>query len=287
MLSGWHDFMLPSLIRDYNTLIKAGKQPYLTIGPWTHIGGASAEVRFQEEIIWLRQHALNGNSLRETPVHIYVMGANEWRDLPTFPPESMNPQRWYLQPDCILSLTIPPNSEPEHYQYDPSDPTPSVGGASRFSGTGPAIQDNRTLEARSDVLTFTTKELSSNLELIEPVEAELFIQSNQLYTDFFVRITDVEPSGKSINVCDGLQRLKLNPPIDESQKVTLKLSPIAYRFQSGHRIRIQVSSGSFPRWNRNLGTGEPLTTAKTMKVAEQTIYHDPNHPSAILLPIND
>ncbi len=287
MLSGWYDFMLPSLVRDYNTLIRAGKQPYLTIGPWTHISGASAELRFQEEIIWLRQHALNGNNLREQPVHIYVMGANEWRDLQSFPPESMHPQRWYLHPDGILSSTVPPNSEPDHYNYDPNDPTPSVGGAGRFSGIGPARQDNRKLESRSDVLTYTTKELSTDLEIIGPVEAELFIQSSQYYTDFFVRITDVEPSGKSMNVCDGLQRLTLNPQTDECQKVTVKLSPIAHRFQSGHRIRIQVSSGSFPRWNRNLGTGEPLTTAKTMKVGKQTIYHDPNHPSAIILPVYD
>ncbi len=165
-------------------------------------------MRFQEEIIWLRLHALNGNILHETPVRIYVMGAEEWRDLSSFPPESMHLQRWYLQPDGTLNSKLPPASKPDHYQYDPSDPTPSVGGAGRFSGTGPARQDNRLLEARLDVLTFTTKELSRDLEIIGPVEAELYIQSSQEYTDFFVCITDVEPPGKSMNVCDGLQRLK-------------------------------------------------------------------------------
>ena len=285
--SGWYDFMLPSLLRDYAALERTGRQPYLTIGPWTHYSGAASITRIQEEFIWIREHALGGPCLREMPVHLYVMGAREWRDLPTFPPPGVQPQQWYLQPEGSLAPTIPPGSSPDGYRYDPSNPTPSVGGAG--VGTEPARQDNRALEARPDVLTFTSASLERDLEVIGPVSAELFVRSSLEHTDFFVRLTDVEPSGKSMNVCDGLQRLAPGRPVPQTDgclKVNVELWPTAYRFRRGHRIRIQVSSGAFPRWNRNLGSGEPLASAITMRVAEQQIYHDPDHPSALTLPVN-
>jgi putative CocE/NonD family hydrolase len=288
LLGGWYDFMLPSLLRNYATLERAGRRPYLTIGPWTHFDAAASITGGREAMIWLREHALGDTRLREEPVRIYVVGANEWRDLPTFPPTSMKPQRWYLQPEGVLAPTFPPASEPDRYRYDPGDPTPSVGSAGRFLGTGPARQDNRALEARPDVLTFTSAELSHDLEVIGPVWAELFVRSSLEYTDFFVRITDVEPSGKSMNVCDGLQRLAPNRPVPQADgclKVKIELWPMAYRFHRRHRLRIQVSSGAFPRWNRNLGSGEPLVSATTMRVAEQQVYHDPDHPSAVILPL--
>jgi putative CocE/NonD family hydrolase len=130
--------------------------------------------------------------------------------------------------------------------------------------------------------------LERDLEVIGPVSAELFVRSSLEHTDFFVRLCDVEPSGKSLNVCDGLQRLapgRSVPQSDGCLKVNVELWPTAYRFQRGHCLRIQVSSGAFPRWNRNLGTGEPLATATTMRVAEQQVFHDPEHPSHVLLPI--
>ncbi|MFH1016188.1 MAG: CocE/NonD family hydrolase [Chloroflexota bacterium] len=159
-----------------------------------------------------------------------------------------------------------------------------MGGAS----TGRPVEDNRSLESRPDVLTYTSDMLGSNIELIGPVSAELFIKSNLEHTDFFVRICDVDLAGKSLNVCDGLQRLfpgRPYPHPDGTIKVVVNLSPTAYRFKKGHRIRIQVSSGAFPRWNRNLGTGEPLATGTAMKVAHQEVYHDPQHPSVVILPV--
>jgi putative CocE/NonD family hydrolase len=286
LLSGWYDFMLPSLLRDYAAQVSAGRQPYLTVGPWTHSGGAASATRAREEFIWLREHALGGPCLREAPVRLYVMGAREWRDLPGFPPPGMQPQRWYLQPEGALAPTVPPASSPDGYRYDPSDPTPSVGGAG--IGTETARQDNRTLEARPDVLTFTSSLLERDLEVIGPVSAELFVRSSLEHTDFFVRLTDVKPSGTSMNVCDGLQRLAPGRPVPQSDgylKVNIELWPTAYRFQRGHRLRIQISSGAFPRWNRNPGSGEPSATATTMRVAVQQIFHDPEHPSHVLLPV--
>jgi putative CocE/NonD family hydrolase len=282
MVSGWHDFFLPLVIRDYNTLKELGRSPYLTIGPWNHEKAAIPAIK--EELIWFKAHVLNDRKeLREAPVHIFVMGVNEWRDYPVWPPQNMEQQRWYLQAERGFTASLPAVSGTDHYTFDPSDPTPSVGGAS----VGRPVEDNRKLESRDDVLTFTSGVLNEDLEIIGPVAAELFVKSSLDYTDFFVKLCDVQPSGKSLNVCDGLQRLfpgKPAPDADEIMKVKMSLWPIAYRFKRGHRIRVQISSGAFPRWNRNLGTDEPLGTGTTMIKARQSIYHGPDHPSGLLLP---
>ena len=155
-------------------------------------------------------------------------------------------------------------------------------------GWGSGAHDNRTLEARPDVLVFTSSSLSRDMEVIGPVSAELFVSSSLEHTDFFLRLCDVHPDSKSMNVCDGLMRLFLGRSSyskDGSSKVVIDLWPTAHQFKAGHRIRVQVSSGAFPRFARNLGTGEPLATATKMKVAEQCIFHDPDHPSAVILPV--
>jgi uncharacterized protein len=290
LVTGWYDFGCLPLIKDYEGLRKAGRQPYLTIGPWTHFTTEASLVGLREDLIWLRRHLLNDRrGLRESPVRIFVMGAaNEWRDYPVWPPPNMKQQPWYLQPRHGLAATVPGNSAPDCYRYDPADPTPALGGTIT-SGTGKPVFDDRDLESRSDVLTYTSAPFDSDMELIGPVWAELFIRSSLEHTDFFVRICDVYPSGKSLNICDGIQRLFPEHPIPEpdgSRRVRIDLWPTAYHFAQGHRIRIQVSSGAFPRWNRNLGAGESLATGTTMCVAEQQVYHDPAHPSAIILPVS-
>jgi uncharacterized protein len=289
LVGGWYDFMLPALFRDYQALVQAGHHPYLTIGPWTHFDVGVSLTGMREAMIWLRAHLLGDRrSLRTAPVRLFVGGANVWRELTAFPPATMKPHPWYLHPEGNLATTVPPASEPDHYRYDPGDPTPSVGGAARAAGNGRGSQDNRALEARADVLTYTSAPLDHDLEIMGPVEASLFVQSSLASTDFFVRVTDVEPSGKSLNVCDGLVRLAPGDPAPQADgvlQVKIELWPTAYRFRSGHRLRLQVASGAFPRWNRNLGTGEPGASATTMKIAEQRVYHDRAHPSHVLLPV--
>jgi len=284
IFTGWHDFFLPPAIKDYNTMQNDGKAPYLTIGPWTHPKAAQNGGR--EGIIWLKTHMLNKREgLREAPVHIFVMGAaNEWRDYSVWPPTDIKLQRWYLQSEFGFSTDLPAVSDPDSYTYDPANPTPSIGGAS----TGSPVKDNRALESRLDVLTYTSDVLNNDLELIGPVSGELFVKSSLQYTDFFVKICDVDSSGKSLNVCDGIQRVFPERPFPQPDgiiKVTINLWPTAYRFGKGHQIRVQVSSGAFPRFARNLGTDEPLATATKMKVADQSIFHDPEHLSALILPI--
>ena len=282
IISGWYDFFLPLAIRDYNTMKEAGRAPYLTVGPWTH--GRASLPESREGIIWLRAHMLNKREgLREAPVRIFVMGIKEWREFPFWPPPGMKLQHWYLQPGHGLSEARPEISEPDNYVYNPADPTPSVGGAS----TGRPVKDNCSLESRPDILTYTSDILNSDIELIGPVSAELFIKSSLEHTDFFVKICDIEPSGKSLNVCDGLQRLfpgRPSPQPDGTIKAIVEMWPTAYHFKKGHQIRIQVSSGAFPRWNRNLGTSESLATGTAMKVAHQQVFHDHKHPSAVILP---
>ena len=159
--------------------------------------------------------------------------------------------------------------------------TGSGGGTSTGPDSGP--KDNRELEARPDVLTFSTEPLGAPVEIIGPVQAELYVTSSLAHTDFFARLCDVDPKGRSTNVTDGI--LRLTEDAWPSGPVLVDLWPTAHQFQAGHRIRLQVSSGAHPRFARNPGTGERLATATSLKVAEQTVYPDPDHPSATLLPV--
>jgi putative CocE/NonD family hydrolase len=287
MGSGWYDLFLRQTLRDYLALVHAGLQPYLTIGPWTHTNLRYMGVSLREALAWFRAHLLGDRSgLRKMPVRVFVMGADEWRDLPEWPPSNSRPQRWHLHSGQVLAPETPPESEPDHYRYDPADPTPGVGGAAMSANSGP--KDQRKLEARSDVLVYTSAILDRDMEIIGPVQAELFVQSSLEHTDFFARLCDVHPSGKSINICDALVRLIPGRPPRESDgtlRLNIDLWPTAYRFKRGHRIRVQVSSGAHPRWARNPGSGEPLATAGTLYTADQTVFHDPAHPSAMILPV--
>jgi putative CocE/NonD family hydrolase len=161
-----------------------------------------------------------------------------------------------------------------------------VGGAAMSANAGP--KDQRALEARPDILVYTSAVLDHDLEVIGPVRAELFVKSSLEHTDFFARVCDVDPSGRSINISDALVRLVPGRPGRESDgtlRASVDLWPTAYRFKRGHRIRAQVSSGAHPRWARNPGSGEPLATAKTLCAADQAVFHDPAHPSAVILPV--
>jgi putative CocE/NonD family hydrolase len=187
-----------------------------------------------------------------------------------------------------LHPSLPGQSPPDAYTYDPSDPTPSVGG-SLLARRGGA-RDNRALERRRDVRVYTSAILVRDVEVVGPVTARLHVTSTLDHTDFFVRLCDVEPSGKSRNICDGLVRLtpeSWRRGTDGVATVEVELWPAAHVFCRDHRIRVQVSSGAHPRFSRNLGAGEPLGSATTMRVAKQKVWHDADHPSAIVLPVRD
>ncbi|HEX6818642.1 MAG TPA: CocE/NonD family hydrolase [Ktedonobacterales bacterium] len=288
MAGGWYDLFLPWQLQDYQRLREAGKQPYLLIGPWYHGQPSSLGPVTKENLTWFDAH-LKGkrDQLRGRPVRLYVMGANEWREFADWPPPA-RPEQWYLQPDGGLTKDLPADSEPDAYRYNPVDPTPAVGGTSLGKYVGK--KDNRALEARPDVLTYTSPVLQSDLEVIGPVSAELYVRSSLECTDFFARLCVVERSGRSLNLCDGIVRVSPGGPqvthqADGSLCVRVEMWPTANRFKRGERIRLQVSSGAHPRFARNPGSGEPLGEETTLKLAEQTIYHDPAHPSSITLPV--
>ncbi len=150
--------------------------------------------------------------------------------------------------------------------------------------------DNRNLEARPDVLTFTTEKLEQDLEIIGPLRLLLFVRSNQVTCDFFGRVCDVYPDGRSMNVTDGLLRLLPEDSAlqsDSSRQITIELWPTAYRFFKGHALRLQVSSGAFPRYDRNPGTNDPFGLAVQLLPSEQTVFHDHRHPSVLILPVTN
>ncbi len=287
LVSGWYDFMLRELLADYQSLYEAGKQPFLTLGPWFHASPAGFVESIKSGIEWFNARLKDQPGPRRTkPVRYYVMGADEWREADHWPPLS-RPTSYFLQQKSQLSIQPPVEvSAPDHYRYDPAQPTPSVGGPLLSGVAGP--KDNREVEARSDVLVYTTAELAEAVEINGWVKLVLYVRSSLPHTDFFGRLCDVWPDGRSINICDGL--LRVEPGTGEvmpdgSRRLEIGLWATAQRFERGHSLRLQVSSGAHPRWTRNLGTGEPVALATKMLAVDQTIYHDAAHPSALVLPV--
>ena len=285
-VGGWYDIMLRETLSDYARLRSSGHTPYLTIGPWMHLDLECAWESLRQGLDWF-DSILQGNHrfVRRLPVRIYVMGGG-WREMKSWPPMAKNTPFFLGGSRCLLIERPGKVEKPDEYIYSPADPTPSLGGPLMSLQGGP--RDNRSLEVRPDVLTFTTPPLQKDVEVIGPVQLVLFVRSSCEYTDFFGRLCDVTPNRRSINVCDGLLRVEpglgtLQP--DGSLCLEISLWATAYLFQRGHCIRLQVSSGAFPRFSRNLGTGEPQAFATHMVSAHQVIYHDAAHPSALILPV--
>ncbi len=288
LVAGWYDFFLREQLADYARLRAAGRNPYLTIGPWHHFQVTFLVPNLRDDLNWFNAH-LKGDrrQLRARPVRLYIMGADEWREFDSWPPPSQE-RRLYLSSWGRLEYAVPADGQPaDYYHYDPANPTPAVGGAQFHPLAGP--RDNRVLEARPDVLTYTTPPLTAPLEVIGPVRLELYVRSSLDHTDFFGRLCDVYPDGRSINICDGL--LRVAPGIGERQpdgslRIEIDLWATAHCFRPGHAVRLQVSSGAHPRWNRNLGTGDSLNSDQ-MRGADQIVYHDLDHPSALVLPMTE
>jgi putative CocE/NonD family hydrolase len=246
----------------------------------------------RQAIGWYDRH-LKGipGRVRTYPVDVFVMGRDEWRSYTAWPPRAVA-TCFYLQPGGGLAVDLPRPGETsqvddaDQYRYDPADPTPSLGGATFMNNAGSV--DNRPVESRPDVLVYTSAPLETDLTVVGPVRLTLFVRSSRPYTDFYGRLCDVWPDGRSMNLCDGITRLEpgqgdLQP--DGSLRLELNLWATANCFLRGHAIRLQVSSGAYPRFDRNLGTGEPAVEGTMMYAADQTIYRDAAHPSALVLPV--
>jgi putative CocE/NonD family hydrolase len=280
MTAGWYDMFLPQMLADYQELRDGGQDVRLRVGGWDHSSRGLIRQSAADAFDWFGTHLLGRAPSRgQSGLRVEVMGGGGWRGLTEWPPK-VAVQRWHLHAGGTLGTGAPEESTPDRYTYDPADPTPAVGGASPMTG-GP--RDNRALEQRPDVLTYTSEPMIRPLLITGTVAAELFVRSTRPCTDFFARLCDVAPGGKSVNITDGI--LRLTSATESPQRISIDLYPTAHQFRPGHRIRLQVSSGAHPRYARNPGSGEPLATATTLHTAQQTVHHDPAYPSVVLLPV--
>jgi putative CocE/NonD family hydrolase len=282
-MDGWYDYPTLHMVREFQQRDEAGLPSRLVVGAGTHFG-AGVDER-SETLRWFDRH-LKGVDLAPqcSPVSVFVLPDLGWRDLPAWPPPSA-PDTWFLQPQAGLGRTRSEAASTTPYVYDPSDPTPAFGGPSlRMDKCGPV--DNRELEARSDVLTFTSAPLAEPVLTIGPIEARLFLRSDVDHFDVYLRVCDVLPTGESINVSEVIRRLG---PIDIDRdedgvfEIVLDVRPIAQQFASGNRIRVQVSGGAHPMFARNTCSGEPLSDAVTLVVAHNEVLHGERYSSAVTM----
>jgi uncharacterized protein len=231
------------------------------------------------------------------------MGDNVWRDEDDWPLARTQWTRWYLHPAGSLSAAAPqPGAAASHYRYDPADPVPTVGGPTLITG-GPdggvswmgGARDQRMVEARPDVLSFTSEVLDADLEVTGPLQVTLHAATSAADTDFTAKLVDVWPDGRAMGVADGIVRARYRDGTGQPSPVTpghvyeypIDLIATSQVFKAGHRLRVDVSSSNFPCYDRNPGNGAPAATATELDfvVAEQTIRHDSDQPSYITLPI--
>jgi len=322
-IGGWFDIFAQGTLDTYTALRSQGRgqgrQAHLLVGPWSHgnVGGGfgttmgemefglaagGALVGFKGDLttIHLRwfDHWLKGidNGVdKEAPVQVFLTGENRWVELPDWPPPGADEQSLYFTAMAGLSASLSPAvSGISRYAYDPADPAPTLGGNVLMPGVyGVAVKDQRPLSQRPDVLTFTGRALSEPLKVMGRVVATLWISSSVPDTDFVVRLLDIHSNGYMQNVCDGITRTRYRESLTEASwlepgqiyEITVDLWSVAHVFKPGHRIGIQVTSSSFPRWDRNWNTKDEPGAAIGGPVAQQTIWHDPEHPSHITLPV--
>jgi putative CocE/NonD family hydrolase len=292
MVTGWWDLFLPGQLRDYAAIRRAGVTARITVGPWLHGEPGELKIVTQQDIAWLDHHLRGGPPPSGAPVRVFLQQAGTWLDFEEWPPPAAVGTAHYLRVSGGLSLDPEPGAAAAgKFVYDPANPTPSAG--------GPMLQppgkqaDNAAIEARPDVLTYTTEPLSAGQDLVGPVRARIFVRTGRQYADLFVRVCDVDAKGVSRNVVDGIRRLSpqtvpaadVQAGHDGILAVDVELYPTAYRVKAGHRIRVQISGGAFPRFARNLGTGEPFGTATRALRCRFEIFHDSRHPAYVLLPV--
>ncbi|MFF8846375.1 CocE/NonD family hydrolase [Streptomyces sp. NPDC015127] len=271
LTTGWYDGLVDQTFQQFARLRRAGCESALLVGPWTHTSALQQgwPAVFAESLAWLRAHLCDEPAgLRPSPVRVHVGGDGGWRDLDDWPANPVT-TTWFPAANGTLTEPAPlPSAPPVSFRYDPADPTPSVGGPLLSRGAGP--RDNRVLEAREDVLTFTGPPLTEPMDVLGPVSARLRISTDTGRADVFARLCDVDARGRSVNVCDGLTRLRTSG--ETPSEVTVPMSATAHRFAAGHRVRLQISGGAHPRYARHPGTGEPAVDATALTPLRITLH---------------
>ncbi|MGZ3239053.1 MAG: CocE/NonD family hydrolase [Burkholderiaceae bacterium] len=309
LMAGWYDPFLPTQLRDYETIKRyadshIATQSRLIVGPWVHAdavqfpdgsnAGNYRPASLAPTLPWFDHYLLNrplADSLI-APVRIYVMGENIWRNEQEWPLARTQYTPLYLHSTGdansengkgLLSFEMPRAQEPaDVYAYNPKQPVPSRGGA--MLGPRAGIQEQNSVESRDDVLIYSTDMLTSDMEVTGPVKAVLYVQTDAPHTDFTVKLTDVHPNGKTYNVSDGILRRAYTAQ-EGPHEISIELWPTSMLFRKGHRIRIEISSSNYPRYDRNLNTGGDNATQTMYQIAHQSIHHNSLAPSRIILPV--
>ena len=315
-VGGWYDNFVEGDLEAFAQLRRAGKQAYSAIGPWPHnmsatfegvsFGSASMLPVSKLQLDWFN-HWMKSPLPGPFPgpkLRLFVMGRNRWREESEWPPKNARTTSFFLSSHKGANtaegdgrLTMRPHSR-EHsdtYEYDPANPVPTLGGAVCCS---PAIfpwgpKDQRKVEARKDVLVYSSEVLKKEVEVIGPVTVILYVSTTAADTDFMAKLVDVFPDGTARNLCDGMLRMRYRASLRKAElvqpgkiyKIAIEAGVTSNLFLPGHRIRLEVSSSNFPRFDRNLNTGGSIVEESRMKTAQQRVHQGRHYPSAVLLPV--
>ncbi len=323
-ISGWYDDEQIGTPLNYIGMTTRGASPAvrasqrLLMGPWGHAVNTAAkigEVDFGSQSLidlraeetswfdrWLKGAAPDSSGeKKDTPVRIFVMGTNEWRDEQEWPLARTQWAAYYLHSagransrfgDGALSTSQPFADGPsDSYRYNPARPVPFITDATSSQIGGP--DDYAAIERRDDVLVYVTEPLVQDTEVTGPIRVDLYTSSSAPDTDFMAKLVDIWPTGFAQRLTDGMVRVRFRegmdcPALIEPGKIyhySIDCWNTAQVFKASHRIGLEISSSAFPKYDRNLNTGAPLGQTVEMAVAEQRIYHDAEHPSMALLPL--
>lgn len=316
-VAGWYDLFVAGQLKNYAQLRRqagagVGQRQRLIVGPWGHttmvsrftgemdFGAGSVLDQTALRLEWF-DHWLKGKPLvDQPPVRLFVMGINRWREEETWPlPRAVDTDFFLhskgeansLDGDGRLGLSPPEAEAPDRFTYDPNDPVPTRGGC--LNDFSPGVFDQRPVEQRPDVLVYTSEPMPEDLEVTGPVRVHLWAATDGPGTDFTAKLVDAHPDGYAANLCDGILRSThregdTSPARTETGGIyeyVIELGPTSHVFKAGHRIRLEVSSSNFPRFDRNPNTGELPASATTFRVARQTVFHAPGRASRIVLPV--
>jgi len=320
-LTGWYDdgYGQPGAIFNFLGMKANGKTEAarkgqkLIIGPWTHCNGESSksgDLDFGPQAIididalalrwfdyWLKD--IDDGIMKEPPVRLFVMGDNKWRDEKEWPLSRAESIPFYLHSNgsanshwgCgFLSREKPEGEKPDSFVYDPSNPVTD------YFFEEPGARDLKPIEVRNDVLVYTSDPLEKDMEVTGSINAHIYASSSAKDTDFIVKVSDVHPDGYSQNITPPLSGV-IRARYRESESVPSLLTPghiykftigltfTSHVFKKGHRLRVSITSSYFPLIDRNPNTGHPFGTDSEWICAKQSIFHDDEHPSRIILPV--
>jgi putative CocE/NonD family hydrolase len=313
-VGGWYDNFVESDLEAYAALHKRTGLSRTVIGPWAH----NMSIPFKEanygdeshvavrslQLEWFDQWLKGKDAplLSQPPMKIFVMGINQWREAQTWPPESAQARSYYLESsgnantlsgDGSLSDRFSRQARSDVFEFDPNHPVPTLGGSVCCNPTvfpwGPF--DQREVEKRQDVLVYTSKPLRQQLEVAGPVQVSLWVSTTARDTDFTAKLVDVFPDGTARNLSDGILRLRYRNSLEKPEpakpgeiyRIAIDAGVTSNVFLRDHRIRVEISSSNFPRFDRNPNTGTLVADARKLLKAKQVVFHDGSHPSCLTM----